>query len=335
MFGDLHVMERNIPRASFKKLQKSKSEAVHQLVFAVQQRNIPELENILLERSTPGNPLYQQWLTFEQVGEMTSNPQSAQAVLDWLFANDVKVTWQSAHQDYIKAEARISVWDRLLNANFYEFEDSSKKSSKQDKKAASVFKTVHRTEEYSLPTSLKPHISAVFNTVQTPPEYKPKYRMRDGSVHKALRTDLKITKSSSGDHELSTDGTVTISFLNSFYEIGDIKGSSLQQQSVFETSAEFYSPSDLTLFQQNNHLPKQTALHPFGYNTTDCNSNDCYEGNLDIQFMMGVSPGTVAVYWYNGGEDPFVDWITDVANSANPPLVNSISWGSVEQVSEL
>ena len=31
--------------------------------------------------------------------------------------------------------------------------------------------------------------------------------------------------------------------------------------------------------------------------------------------------------------DPFVAWVTDVANTVNPPLVNSMSWGSIEQVS--
>jgi len=30
--------------------------------------------------------------------------------------------------------------------------------------------------------------------------------------------------------------------------------------------------------------------------------------------------------------DPFVAYVTDIANMANPPLVNSISWGAIEQV---
>ncbi len=41
---------------------------------------------------------------------------------------------------------------------------------------------------------------------------------------------------------------------------------------------------------------------------------------------------TSSVYWYVGGNDPFVDWITDVADEAHPPQSNSISWGTIEQV---
>lgn len=34
----------------------------------------------------------------------------------------------------------------------------------------------------------------------------------------------------------------------------------------------------------------------------------------------------------NSTTDPFVGWLIDVANTTNPPLVNSMSWGSIEQV---
>jgi hypothetical protein len=32
------------------------------------------------------------------------------------------------------------------------------------------------------------------------------------------------------------------------------------------------------------------------------------------------------------GNDPFVDFVADIANEPNPPSVISISWGSTEQV---
>lgn len=33
-----------------------------------------------------------------------------------------------------------------------------------------------------------------------------------------------------------------------------------------------------------------------------------------------------------GQSDPYVAFVTDIADMENPPLVNSISWGSIEQV---
>jgi hypothetical protein len=75
-----------------------------------------------------------------------------------------------------------------------------------------------------------------------------------------------------------------------------------------------------------------------GYSTDSCTSQTCSEGNLDIQYIMGVAQTTVSLYWYtssNTGTDPFVAWITDVANESNPPTANSVSWGAIEQVLSL
>jgi hypothetical protein len=48
---------------------------------------------------------------------------------------------------------------------------------------------------------------------------------------------------------------------------------------------------------------------------------------------MGIAQHTSTVYWYvDSDTDPFVVWITQVADMTNPPLVHSISWGAVEQV---
>lgn len=56
-------------------------------------------------------------------------------------------------------------------------------------------------------------------------------------------------------------------------------------------------------------------------------------GNLDIQYIMGVAQQTISIFWYepsNSAVDPFVQWVTDVANDPNPSLTNSMSWGSNE-----
>ena len=82
---------------------------------------------------------------------------------------------------------------------------------------------------------------------------------------------------------------MTVSFLNSLYQISSNVGNSHLQQAVFETSNEYYSPSDLLQFQNTFGLPRQAAFDHNGFNTTDCVSKDCYEGNLDLQYIMGVA----------------------------------------------
>eukprot|EP00600_Ochromonadales_sp_CCMP1393_P002009 CAMPEP_0174989614 /NCGR_PEP_ID=MMETSP0004_2-20121128/20831_1 /TAXON_ID=420556 /ORGANISM="Ochromonas sp., Strain CCMP1393" /LENGTH=658 /DNA_ID=CAMNT_0016243065 /DNA_START=318 /DNA_END=2294 /DNA_ORIENTATION=+ len=260
---------------------------------------------------------------------MTSNPDGAQAVLDWLAQNtDISVTWQSLGQHYIKAEAKISTWEALLNTEFYQYEDLSK----ADTTLFSIAERfVNRATTYSLPSDIKDKLSAVFGTVQVPPEFHPDFHSKEFNPKKQLRTDLRV-KSRSGKRELSAKGVTTVEFLNEYYEIGTNTGDSSMQQAVFETSTMHFSPSDLTQFQQNYGLPEQSCEDPQDRAANICTFTTCGEGNLDVQYIMGIAQQTATIFWYVGGADPFTHWITEVANTANPPLVNSMSWGSTESL---
>lgn len=112
-------------------------------------------------------------------------------------------------------------------------------------------------------------------------------------------------------------------------------GSALASQSVFETQSEYFSPSDLLKFQNLYNITRQTAIVENGYAATSCGFTTCGEGNLDIQYIMGVSQHTTSTYWYvtNTTEtDPFLLYLIQLADKLKPPLVNSISWGGIEQV---
>lgn len=310
------IMERMIPRSNFVKGTKSNAATKHELVFAIVQRNSQELETLLMQRSIPGEEHYQQWLSYDEVHSLSCNPDGSQAVLDWLHAHDVEVSWQSTHQEYIKATATIGTWEDLLSTSFYEWTDHSMKTSLAHKD-----RVIHRSEQYSLPASVAAHLSGVFNTVQVPPEWKPAYSLRN-------QDDKQFVL------ERKDGQMVTPTLLKSLYKITPFEGkvSEKVQQAVFETSGESFSQSDLTRFQDKYGLPHQAALAPYGRDTTDCRTHSCYEGNLDVQYLMGLAPGVATIYWYTGTSDPFLTWITDVANSPTPPLVNSISWGSMEVV---
>jgi subtilase family serine protease len=301
----------------------------------VQQKNLVEFDQMLLERSTPGSPLFQNWFTFEEVGQLTSNPEGAKEVKDWLAANGIAASWESAHQDYIKASAPISKWEQLLDTKFYQWEDHSR-----GKDAKGVKRFMHRAEQYSLPEEVKPHLFAVFNTVQVPPVFKPKYQKLSGNAEPKFKTSFTVKPSKHGKNlrgkksATDTNPSVTVQFLNEYYNITSNEGDATMSQSVFETAEESFSPTDLTLFQQTYGLPVQACEAPYGYSTNDCVTNDCSEGNLDVQYIMGIAQLTTTIYWYvteDQATDPFVAWVADIANTSNPPLVNSMSWGSVEQ----
>ena len=109
-------------------------------------------------------------------------------------------------------------------------------------------------------------------------------------------------------------------------------------ESVFETSTESFSPTDLTQFQQTYGLTVQAANDVGGQEVTTCNTNSfgntnggCYEGNLDIQYIMGMAQVTTATYYYVSSSDPFNTYLANLGDMTNPIMVNSISWGSYEE----
>lgn len=102
----------------------------------MKQNGLNELADIVLDISDPGGKAYQQWLDFEAVGQLTSNPEGTQAIIEWLSntysssgdlqINKATVVWKSFHGEYIKATASISHWEKLLQTDFFEYHDLQK-----------------------------------------------------------------------------------------------------------------------------------------------------------------------------------------------------------------
>lgn len=283
--GEFIKMGRMNSRSSFVQQSKTSPETVHELIFAVQQRNLDKLDGILMERSTPGSALYQQWLTFEQLGDLTSNPTGASAVNNWLTSNGISASWESVHHDYIKASASVQVWEQLLDITFYNWQDSTLKGTDAETKQ------FVRGSEYSIPSELQGHLSAIFNTVQVPPVIDKHYHIKPNN--KVRKTNLRLRDILSSNPSLLNEESapdVTVSFLNTYYDIPSNIGTSMLNQSVFETDSEYFSQSDLLTFQQTYSLTQQAALDEGGFETTNCGLIDnCDEGNLDIQYIMGIS----------------------------------------------
>jgi hypothetical protein len=134
---------------------------------------------------------------------------------------------------------------------------------------------------------------------------------------------------------------VSVPFLNAFYKIQSNRANASFSQAVFETGGQKFSQKDLKQFQTEIGLPQQPAVDKKGFSNTDTcisaaypdsNNPDCYEGNLDLQFLMGIAQQTSTIFWYEASSNPFLTWIISVSNTKKPPLANSISWGTIEQV---
>jgi subtilase family serine protease len=78
-------------RRGFTKARPAAAHEQHQLVFHIKQRNLDTLAQRIEEVSDPASKTYQQWLSFEDVAELTANVEGADAVIDWLNSNNIQV----------------------------------------------------------------------------------------------------------------------------------------------------------------------------------------------------------------------------------------------------
>ncbi len=113
------ITDTMVKRDSFLKMNSSDPHIEHELVIAVKQNKLDILHDTLMERSTPGNDLYQQWMTSDEIGKLTLNQKAIEAIQTWLSNNNISITRVSKHSNYIHAIAPINVWERTLQTKFH------------------------------------------------------------------------------------------------------------------------------------------------------------------------------------------------------------------------
>lgn len=191
--ADKHTIRMNSHRHRNLVLQnRAASTSLHEIVLAVRQKNLDIIESELLDRSTPGHLNYQKWLSFSQVGILTSNTFGAAKIKDWLTKNNASITWVSAHSDYIKATAKVEVWEYLFSTVFHEWiEISDQMDSHESRERYLKSSPYVLAKEYTIPASMRVHLSAAFNTVQPPPllSIRRHLKWKDNSIKDSFHSD--------------------------------------------------------------------------------------------------------------------------------------------------
>jgi hypothetical protein len=352
-------MERHIPRGTFVRGERSPPSTAHEVLIAVHQNNLPDLKRSILDRATPGHPLYQKWYTFHEIGAIVQNEEGYENVMSWLNEHKVTIISVTPYKEYIKATASIATWEKMLRAEFYQHEDVTHKEYLSAGDGTLLF---HRASDYSIPVELIGSVEAIFHTVQTPPAYNKRYGksfLKQKVVGKKprFRTDYRVNPDiasalsfsslssvGSGDKkkEIKVDlldqigSDVDVAFLDSLYQVTSNIASPSVNQSVFETNNEYFRQSDLNKFQTSYDLTVQSAISVGGHSTTStCSvtstgSTQCGKGSLNIQYIMGMAQTSGSIFWWVPSTDSFVTWIDEVAAEEFPPQSNSISWGAIE-----
>ena len=288
---------------------------IHEVIFAMQLRNTDEVTRILHDVSDPASNNYGHHLTREQLYALTYSREACAALTQYLHLNGASVVPETSGGEYITATAPIAIWEKVFSTEFFKFHQTHLDGDTHE---------VVRAKHYSLPRELDKHVIAVMNVIDMPVLSRGTLE-RIGT--KPIMNERRRRLSLAGAYR--DYGWITPAKLRIRYNMAESQGSDLSTQAVYSTGAQYFSPADLAYFQQNISMqPLQPAISIGERDVLNSSLYDCIEGNLDLEYIMAMSPGSPTTHWYH--LYGISSWIRDVGDIGLVPLVLSISYGQYE-----
>lgn len=273
------------------------------LVFALKQRNADILERKLIEVSDPLNPNYGKHLTREQVNKMLKpSLDTYRAVKSWLKNHGIK-NFHIANNDYLTAIVTINKAEELLNCEYYSYIHSEVDDL-----------TTTRTTSYSVPSNVASYLDFVAPTVH-------------------FMNVPKVKQVNANSPQVSP------SRLRELYSVGKTVGSAPNnKQAVTGFLKQYFHQSDQNEFYSTLYKDgKGTELTVKGNAKQGFRSG--IEAMLDTEYVTVTGTKITTEFWsYSGSapdnpeNEPFLDWLLDVANTTDStvPKLFSTSYGEDE-----
>jgi tripeptidyl-peptidase-1 len=257
-------------------------------------------DSLLMKISDPDSPMWGKHLSFEDMQKF-SDPVGFHRVLSWLY--EAGFSWDevdpAVNMEWIDIRASIAKLEQGFGAsfNFYEAGET----------------VILRSKHYSIPETILQHIDSVHHLTDLPRLNYP--------------DPLFITYPSSG--------TATPAIIKKYYGITsqtvETKDAS---QAIYAAIGQSFSSSDLHAWDTKWNLPFsgiQQVIGPNDPSSCSSNPNNCVEASLDVQQITTMAQATNTTFWAvpDSISDIFLYWIQQVASNSKPPLVHSISYGSL------
>eukprot|EP01041_Mallomonas_annulata_P010135 gene10135-21134_t len=285
---------------------------LQEVVFVIKQRNIPLLEAILYNISDPKSSQYGQHLSREEIANLTSSPDSVTALHEFLLDAGVTEINHSHHGEFVTVKAPIVILEQILSTKFHHFTHSIDHEHR-----------ITRARSYTLPHPIREHVSYIMNVIDFP-------------SHTPKKLPLPITKQSlqSNDDKIS-DQKITPSKLISFYNIFTTYASDKASQSIYASQDEYFSSTDIILFQSKFNIPKHTVDNDIDArndpSTCSSSSNQCIDLNTGCMYIMAIAQNATTTVSNDSNNDGMTSWIISTASStSSPSLVQSIGYSIYE-----
>lgn len=271
-----------------------------ELNIAVKQTNLDILEETLLNVSTPRHEDYGKHLTTKEVHDLIKpDPSSLDAIIR--FFPNFEIEHTTPNSDFLKIKMSLEQAGALLNGTYHEFQHKS------------GLKAHRISGSYSIPEGLRPHVDFIAPTTLFPPT--------------GLKVKIHDEPSTVG-HEVTPD------FLIKLYNVTEnLSLDSNSSMAIASFLEQYYSKTDLAQFWTKYGI-KVTDVEDVPKTQPHGNG---IEAELDIQYITAMGQGISTEVWYTNGRmpdspdnEPFLDWLTKLSTTVNPPDIFSISYGEPE-----
>lgn len=320
----------------------------HELAFVIRPKGLDELEALALDLTNPSSANYRRWISRDEVSRLARN-EAALLELHTHLAGfpELTVLHESRDGDVVRVHGPVSSWESLLGTEFFVYRHPDHEAE------------ILRAPSYFLPGALEEHVVGVLNAVDFE-ELRP-HTLESRELLNAAKHNLTSFSPPSFGWptfqqlaEVKGDSIVTPTKLREIYNVQELaqRGSKLAQshaktwQVVFGTLSQHWSPADRTKFEEEFKIPQDNYVKQIqgekegfamsGDETCRRSPNMCAEANLDIQYMMGMSPWSEMGYWYSSQANAagmygfLTDFVARFVDVDKSPQVISISYGMPE-----
>jgi tripeptidyl-peptidase-1 len=273
------------------------------LHLSVKQSNLDKVVEIARSVSDPDSKSYGQYLTSSQLAKLTAPTEAHKSLVEnWLKNADVPFKWISSN--VVLASMKVEAAATFLKTDFEHVVNEG------------TGQKVVQAKTYELPEDVEDAIAAVYGMHGFP--LPPKQPLK-----------------------ASTPAKVTPAVIETTYSVSGVKasGSQKNRQAVGEFQGQTMETTDLTKFFTKfvKDAPAADAKVSKYVNDKGTGTGGI-EASLDIEYIMGVTPGLLTEFWYWKGSNFCQDlqqYFSTLLSSDDSPIVHSFSYGWQGDVTQI
>ncbi|KDQ16562.1 hypothetical protein BOTBODRAFT_252534 [Botryobasidium botryosum FD-172 SS1] len=304
------------------------------LRIGLPQSRFADLERALFQVSDPAHPNYGSHLSKEEVEALVApQPESLAHVEEWLASHGFAVDAldRSPARDWITIVVPVHQAESMLNTKYHVYKHTESGME------------IVRTQSYSLPEYLHPHVDVI----------QPTTMFGGGLRAFGITSHVEVVAAVPGNETDTSCATqVTPACLQQLYNTANYTPKATDKNSIGITGYlnQYANHADLKTFYQK-YLPAAAdstfteVVINGGQNLQDPSQSGA-EAALDVQYAGALTYPTPNTFWSTGGSpplagnpapgqmntnEPYLDWLNYVLQQPSLPQTISTSYGDDEQ----